>query len=71
MSNSNINDLEAKAEVVITKIKHYLITTYGKMLDECSNYEFYHSFCLALREEIMINWTAVARWKTYRIWKGY
>ena len=60
MSNSNINDLEAKAEVVITKIKHYLITTYGKMLDECSNYEFYQSFCLALREEIMINWIAVA-----------
>lgn len=55
----NINELlNYKVETVINKIKHYLITTYGKTLDECSQYEFYRAFCLALREEIMINWTA-------------
>lgn len=55
----NINELlNYKVETVINKIKHYLITTYGKTLNECSQYEFYRAFCLALREEIMINWTA-------------
>lgn len=50
--------LEYKAETLTSKIKHYLITTYGKTLQECSNYEFYRALCLALREEIMINWAA-------------
>jgi len=52
--------LDLKVETVIRKIKHYMITTYGKTIQECSAYEFYRCFCLALREEVMINWTASA-----------
>jgi starch phosphorylase len=51
-------DEDLKIEMIINKIKHYLITTYGKTITECSPYEFYRAFCLALREDIMINWTA-------------
>jgi len=51
-------ELLNKAEMLINKVKHYLIITYGKTIDECSNYEFYRCLSLAFREEIMINWTA-------------
>lgn len=50
--------LEAQAEMLVSKIKHYLITTMGVTLDEANNEEFYRAFSLTLREEIMINWTA-------------
>jgi len=58
MIDANELELIRKTDVVIRKIKHYLITIFGKTIDECSNSEFYRAFCLALREEIMINWTA-------------
>ena len=48
----------AEAENLANKIKHYLITTMGVTIDEASYHEFYRAFCLTLREEIMINWTA-------------
>jgi starch phosphorylase len=54
-------DLGQQAEVLVAKIKHYLITTMGRVSDEASIDEFYRALCFALREEIMINWLAVAR----------
>ena len=56
--------LEYQAEMLTSKIKHYLITTMGVTIDEATNEEFYRAFALTLREEIMINWTAAAH--TYR-----
>ncbi len=50
--------IQAQAESLAHKIKHYLITTMGVTLDEASPEEFYRAFALTLREEIMINWTA-------------
>ncbi|MEI8300937.1 MAG: glycogen/starch/alpha-glucan family phosphorylase, partial [Chlamydiota bacterium] len=50
--------LEYQIESVINKIKHYLITTMGRSLDVATNEEFYRAFSYALREEVMINWTA-------------
>lgn len=51
-------NLDYQAEMLVSKIKHYLITTMGVTLDEANNEEFYRAFSLTLREEIMINWTA-------------
>jgi starch phosphorylase len=51
-------ELEARAEMLVYKIQHYLITTMGVTLDEANTEEFYRAFALTLREEIMINWTA-------------
>lgn len=50
--------LEAQADALARKIKHYLITTMGVTLDEATDEEFYRAFALTLREEIMITWTA-------------
>lgn len=56
--NINIDD---KAEMLVAKTKHYLITTMGRVSDEANSDEFYYAFCQALREEIMINWLATSR----------
>lgn len=53
-----MNKLELQAETVAQKVRHYLITTMGRTADEANDEEFYRAFCAALREEIMINWTA-------------
>lgn len=50
--------VEAQAEALARKIKHYLITTMGVTLDEATDEEFYRAFALTLREEVMITWTA-------------
>lgn len=54
-------NLEEKAEMMTRKIKLYLITTMGVTVNEASPEEFYRAFALALREEVMINWTATAK----------
>ncbi|MCH9630977.1 MAG: Glycogen phosphorylase [Chlamydiia bacterium] len=51
-------NLEYQTESVINKIRHYLITTMGKTADTASDEEYYKAFSFALREEVMINWTA-------------
>lgn len=51
--------VDTKAEMLAHKIKHYLITSMGVTLDEASAEEFYRAFSLTLREEVMINWTAM------------
>ena len=50
--------LDYQADMLVSKIKHYLITTMGVTIDEASNEEFYRAFALTFREEIMMNWTA-------------
>ncbi len=54
-------DLDAQAEMLVAKIKHYLITTMGRVSDEASPEEFFRALSFALREEIMINWLAISR----------
>jgi starch phosphorylase len=54
-------DIDAQAEMLISKIKHYLITTMGRVSDEANADEFYRALCYALREEIMINWLATSK----------
>lgn len=45
---------------LIQKIKHYLITTLGRVVEEATPQELYQVLCHALREEIMIHWTAAS-----------
>lgn len=52
---------EADVEKLIYKIKHYLITTMGRVIEEASPEEFYRALSFALREEIMVNWAASAK----------
>jgi glycogen phosphorylase len=52
--------LDAQAEVLVHKIKYYLITTFGRVLEEADADEYYRAFCYALREQIMSNWQATA-----------
>jgi starch phosphorylase len=54
-------NLDYQAEMLAAKIKHYLITMLGKTSDEANDEEYYRAFCLALREEAMINWLATQR----------
>ncbi len=49
---------EIAIEHLIGKIKHYLITTSGRVIEESCKEEIYQVLCHALREEIMIHWTA-------------
>jgi len=61
-----------QVESVVNKIKHYLITTMGKTADTASDEEFYKAFSYALREEVMINWTATQNTiKTNKVRKVY
>lgn len=52
--------LEQQAVILIQKIKHYLITTIGRVLEEVNSEEYYRALCYALREQIMINWQATS-----------
>lgn len=54
-------DLNAQAELLVQKIKHYLITTVGRTAAEVNVDEFYRGFCYAFREEVMVNWLANSR----------
>ncbi|MCF7806706.1 MAG: glycogen/starch/alpha-glucan family phosphorylase [Simkaniaceae bacterium] len=50
--------MDIQSEVIILKIKHYLLTTMGRTLEGASDIEFYRALCWSLREEILINWAA-------------
>lgn len=52
---------EQQAAILIQKIKHYLITTNGRVLEEAHSEEFYRALCYAVREQIMVNWRATAQ----------
>ena len=51
-------DINAQADILAQKIKHLVITTSGHTVSSATIEEFYQSFCLAFREEIMVNSTA-------------
>lgn len=53
--------LEYQADMMVAKIKHYLITTIGRTSDQANDMEFYRAFAFAIREEVMINWLATAQ----------
>lgn len=53
-------DLDFEADNLVKKIKHYLITSLGRLVDEADDEEFYRAFSYALREEVMANWKAAA-----------
>jgi starch phosphorylase len=54
-------DIEYQADMLTKKIKHYLITTMGRVADEANQDEMFRALSSALREEIMINWLATAQ----------
>lgn len=56
----NENELALQADTVVQKIRHYLISRLGRTAEEATDEEFYRAFCWALREEIMVNWTATS-----------
>ena len=51
-------EIDAQAEKIANKVRHYLITTMGRTALEANADEFYRAFCYALREEVMVNWHA-------------
>lgn len=61
MSNATEFNLDYQAEMLVAKIKHYLITTMGRSSEDANDEEYYRAFCYALREEAMINWLATSR----------
>lgn len=48
-------DINNQADILAQKIRHLIITTSGHSAVDASIEEFYQAFCLALREEIVIN----------------
>ncbi|MDF2576736.1 MAG: glgP [Chlamydiales bacterium] len=51
-------NIEQKAEILIQKIRHYLMTERGHKIEEASDEDLYQAVSYALREEIMIHWAA-------------
>ena len=51
-------NLETIAHRVISKIKHYLVVSMGRTVEEAYDEEFYRAFVWAMREIIMSNWAA-------------
>ncbi len=51
-------NLDGIASRIISKIKHYLIVSLGRSVEDAYDEEFYRSFVWALREVIMANWAA-------------
>lgn len=51
-------NLNTQADLFVQKIKHFIITKSGRREKEATIEEFHLAFVEALREEIMINWTA-------------
>jgi starch phosphorylase len=53
-------NIQQQADTLVGKIKQYLISLFGRVLEEATSDEFYRAFCYAIRERIMINWQATA-----------
>ncbi|MBJ7448886.1 MAG: glycogen/starch/alpha-glucan family phosphorylase [Parachlamydiales bacterium] len=47
-----------KADILCDKVKHYLITTTGKVAATAQPVDIYKALVYSLKEEIMINWSA-------------
>lgn len=54
-----MEDISIQAASLVHKVKHYLVTMMGVTVEEASNEEIFRALSLTLREEIMINWTAM------------
>lgn len=54
-------NLDVQADMLLAKVKHYLITMMGRPSESAHADELYRALSYALREEIMINWGAAAR----------
>ena len=54
----DMDDLDYRAEKLAQKIRHFIITSSGHRSEDATMEEFYQAFCTALREEVMINWSA-------------
>lgn len=52
--------VDEQADLLVKKIKRYLITLFGRAIEDASSDEFYRAFCYAIREQIMINWESTA-----------
>jgi len=50
--------LDEKADIIIQKIKHFLITHLGRLEKEATLEEFYYALCMIIREEVMLHWSA-------------
>lgn len=50
--------LDFQASNLVAKIKHYLITTMGRVEEEATCEELYRALSYSIREEIMMHWTA-------------
>lgn len=64
MTSQESNILSSACQLLAAKLKHYLITTIGKTLEEASPKDVYHAISLALREDVMLHW--LATWRSYR-----
>lgn len=58
MNPAKVEDL---ADNLVIKVKSYLITMVGRLLEEATSEEFYQALAYAVREEAMINWFATVR----------
>ena len=56
-----MESLSTKASEVAQKVRHFLITLMGVTADQATDEQFYRALSQALREEIMVNWTATSR----------
>jgi starch phosphorylase len=54
-------NIDTQADILLNKVKHYLITLIGRSSDSAHADEIYRALSYALREEIMINWGASAK----------
>ncbi|MEN9654547.1 MAG: glycogen phosphorylase [Chlamydiota bacterium] len=53
-----MDTLDLQADVLAQKVRHLIITSSGRTVDQASTEEFFIAFCSCLREEIMVNWSA-------------
>ena len=53
-----MDELETQATILVQKMRRYLITEIGKTMDQASDEDIYRALVNALRESIMIHWTA-------------
>lgn len=49
------------ADILLAKVKHYLITMMGRAVSNAHVDEIYRALAFALREEVMVNWAASAK----------
>lgn len=51
-------NLEQQADIIAQQVRHYLITTMGRLPKQAYPWEIFQAVAYALREKIIVNWTA-------------